>query len=144
MLTPILSWYEGHTITSLGKMLKFSNNIWQVVRLWHRQLTHLHIHIDVSRKCFVKICQTSKCHNFLIFQLIFIKFSLFCSKMFTLSSEIKLNLFQISPLRQKMLFLLGNPWALVEFVFPVYSHTCVTKYCYCHICYVPENEWIDR
>ena len=27
------------------------------------------------------------CHNFLIFQLIFIKFSLFCLKMFTLSSE---------------------------------------------------------
>ena len=27
------------------------------------------------------------------------KFSLFCSKMFTLSSEIKLNLFQISPLK---------------------------------------------
>ena len=50
------------------------------------------------QKCFVKICETSKCHNFLIFQPIFIKFSLFCLKMFTLSSEIKLNLFRISPL----------------------------------------------
>ena len=48
------------------------------------------------QKCFVKICETSKCHNFLIFQPIFIKFSLFCSKFFTLSSEIKLNLFRIS------------------------------------------------
>ena len=51
------------------------------------------------QKCFVRICETSKRHNFLIFQQIFNKFSLFCSKMFTLSYEIKLNLFHISPLR---------------------------------------------
>ena len=50
-------------------------------------------------KCFVKICETSKCHNFLIFQPIFIRFSLFCSENFTLSSEIMLNLFRSSPLR---------------------------------------------
>ena len=68
----------------------------QVVRLWHHQLTHLHINVDVSS--FVKICETSKCHNFLIFRPIFIKFWLFCLKMFTLSSEIKFNLFRISPL----------------------------------------------
>ena len=40
------------------------------------------------KKCFVKICETSKCHNFLIFQPIFIRFSLLCLKFFTLSSEI--------------------------------------------------------
>ena len=51
------------------------------------------------QKCFVKVCETSKCHYFLISQPIFIKFSLFCSKYFTLSSEIKLNLFRISPLK---------------------------------------------
>ena len=51
------------------------------------------------KKCFVKICETSKCHNFLIFQPILIRFSLFCSQNFTLSSEIKLNLFRSSPLR---------------------------------------------
>ena len=50
------------------------------------------------KKCFWKICETSKCHNFLIFQPIFVRFSLFCSKCFTLSSEIKLNLFWISSL----------------------------------------------
>ena len=50
------------------------------------------------KKCFLKICETSKCHNFLIFQPIFIRFSLFCSNIFTLSSKIKLNLFRISPL----------------------------------------------
>ena len=38
------------------------------------------------------------CHNFLIFQPIFIKFALFYSKMCTLSSEIKLNMFRIFPL----------------------------------------------
>ena len=50
------------------------------------------------KKCFVKICQTSKCHNFLIFQPIFIRFSLLCLKIFTLSSEIKLNLLWSSSL----------------------------------------------
>ena len=44
------------------------------------------------KKCFVKICETSKCNNFLIFQPIFIRFSLLCLEIFTLSSEIKLNL----------------------------------------------------
>ena len=50
------------------------------------------------KKCFVKICKTSKCHNFLIFQPIFIRFSLLCLKICTLSSEIKLNLLWSSPL----------------------------------------------
>ena len=51
------------------------------------------------KKCFLKICETSKCHNFLIFQPIFIRFSLLCLKSFTLSSEIKLNLLWSSSLR---------------------------------------------
>ena len=50
------------------------------------------------KKCFLKNCETTKCHNLLIFQPIFIKLSLFCSEIFTLLSEIKLNLFRISPL----------------------------------------------
>ena len=50
------------------------------------------------KKCFVKICETSKCHNFLIFQPIFIRFSLLWLNMFTLSSEIKLNLLWSSSL----------------------------------------------
>ena len=53
------------------------------------------------KKCFLKICETSKCHNFLIFQPIFIRFLLFCSNVFTLSSEIKLNYFRNSPLKLK-------------------------------------------
>ena len=50
------------------------------------------------KKCFLKICETSKCHNFLIFQPIFIRFSLLCLNIFTLSSEIELNLLWISSL----------------------------------------------
>ena len=50
------------------------------------------------KKCFLKICETSKCHNFLIFQPIFIRFSLFCSENFTLSSKIKLEQLRTSPL----------------------------------------------
>ena len=53
------------------------------------------------KKCFLKICETSKCHNFLIFQPIFIRFSLLCLKMFTLSSEIKLSLLWSSSLKTK-------------------------------------------
>ena len=97
-----ISWYEGHTIKSLGKILNFSKfyvqNIWQVVRRWHHQLTHLHI-IDWSRNVLWKFAKTWKCHNFLIFQPIFIRFSLFCLKFFTLYSEINSNLFQITPLK---------------------------------------------
>ena len=52
------------------------------------------------KKCFLKICKTSKCHNFLIFQPIFIRFSLLCLKFFTLSSEIKLNLLWSSSLNE--------------------------------------------
>ena len=52
------------------------------------------------KKCFLKICEISKFHNFLIFQPIFIRFSLFCSENFTLSSEIKLDQLRTSPLKQ--------------------------------------------
>ena len=50
------------------------------------------------KKCFLQICETSKFHNFLIFQPIFIRFSLFCSENFTLSSEMKLDQLRTSPL----------------------------------------------
>ena len=50
------------------------------------------------KKCFLKICETSKCHNFLIFQPIFIRFLLLCLKFFTLSSKIKLILLWSSSL----------------------------------------------
>ena len=63
------------------------------------------------KKCFVKICETSKCHNFLIFQPIFIRFSLLCLKFFTLSSKLKLNLLWSSSLRFK-LFLDGEALGL--------------------------------
>ena len=53
------------------------------------------------KKCFLKICETSKCHNFLIFQPIFIRFSLLCLNIFTLSSEIELNLLWSSSLMIK-------------------------------------------
>ena len=53
------------------------------------------------KKCFLKICETSKFHNFqVIFQPIFIRFSLFCSENFTLSSETKLDQLRTSPLKK--------------------------------------------
>ena len=71
-----------------------------IVRWWHHQLTHLHYSYRLVKKCFVKICETSKCHNFLIFQPIFIRFSLLCLKCFTLSSKLKLILLWSSSLKQ--------------------------------------------
>ena len=64
------------------------------------------------KKCFVKICETSKCHNFLIFQPIFIRFSLLCLKIFTLSSEIKLNLLWSSSLMELLSWLSGQDLGL--------------------------------
>ena len=53
---------------------------------------------QLVKKCSLKICETSKCHNFFIFQPIFIRFLLFYWQIFTLSYEFKLNLFRSSPL----------------------------------------------
>ena len=71
-------------------------------KLWGDDIINSLICIQYSyrlvKKCFLKVCETSKCHNFLIFQPIFIRFSLFCSENFTLSSDIKLDQFWTSPL----------------------------------------------
>ena len=67
------------------KMTKISHFSYENVRL-------ALIPLLIDAECFVKICETSKCHNFLIFQPIFIRFSLLCLKIFTLSSKLKLNL----------------------------------------------------
>ena len=44
-----------------GQNIKFSKfyvqNIWKVVRWWHHQLTHLHIHIDWSRNVLWKFAK---------------------------------------------------------------------------------------
>ena len=76
------------------------------------------------KKCFLKICETSKFHNFLIFQPIFIRFSLFCSENFTLSSEIKLDQLRTSPL--KTLSLLGPFQVLIyPFIFKSDTYTII-------------------
>ena len=69
-------------------------------KLWGDDIinTLICIFIPTGQEMFLENCETSKCHNFLIFQPIFIRFSLFYSQIFTLSYENKLNLFRISPL----------------------------------------------
>ena len=62
------------------------------------------------KKCFLKICETSKCHNFLIFQPIFIRFLLLCLKIFTLSSKIKLILLWSSSLNRRGAKRLWRTW----------------------------------
>ena len=93
------------------------------------------IFIRLVKNCFLKICEISKFHNFLIFQPIFIRFSLFCLENFTLSSKIKLNLFRITPLMMLIPSWFAVPskdvpdWKWTTFVKPsvcVHSllHTC--------------------
>ena len=57
------------------------------------------IFIRTGQEMFPENLRNFKIHNFLIFQPIFIRFSLFCSENFTLSSEIKLDQLRTSPLR---------------------------------------------
>ena len=91
------------------------------------------------QKCFVQICETSKCHNFLIFQRIFIKFSLFCSNFLTLSSEVKLNLFRISPLNNVFNVPRVCTWIIWGVVlFCLVFHT-FTRFC----TFAFEMKWIE-
>ena len=97
-----ISWYEGHTITSLGKILTFSNsyvqNIWQVVRWWHHQLTHLHIHIDWSRNVLWTFAKLESVITSLFFNRFSSGFHCYVWKFLLFFLKFKLNLFRISPL----------------------------------------------
>ena len=67
----------------ISKFSKFyvQNDMARSVRWWHHQLTHLTYSYRAGQEMFCeKLRWTSKCHNFLIFQPIFIKFSLLCLK----------------------------------------------------------------
>ena len=61
-------------------------NTWEIVRQWY-QLTHFAYSYRLH-KCFVENYVNSKCHIFLILYQIYIKFSLFYSKSFTISIEL--------------------------------------------------------
>ena len=71
MLTPIYLYMKDKLSQVWAKYYFFSSkfyvqNIWQVVRLWHHQLTHLYIYIDISRNVswkFVKLHITSLFFN---------------------------------------------------------------------------------
>ena len=93
----------GHTITSLGKISKFSKfyvqNIWQVVRWWHQQLTHLHIHIDWSRNVLWKFAKLQNVITSLFFDRFSSGFHYYVWKFLLVFLKFKLNLFRISPLK---------------------------------------------
>ena len=71
---------------------------WKIVRRWHHQLTHLHIHIDWSRNVSWKFAKLQNFITSLFFNRFSSGFHRFVPIFFTLSSEIKLNLFWISSL----------------------------------------------
>ena len=62
------------------------------------------IFISTGQEMFLEKLRNSKCHNFLLFQPIFIRFPVICSTIFTLSSEIKLNLVWISSLSRYSIY----------------------------------------
>ena len=97
-----ISWYEGHTITSLGKILKFSKFyvqiIWQVVRWWHHQLTHFHIHIDWSRNVLWKFVKLQSVITSLFFNQFSSGFHCYVWNFLLFLLKFKLYLFRISPL----------------------------------------------
>ena len=99
-----ISWYEGHIITSLGKILTFSKcyvqNIWQVVRLWHHQLTICIIILMFPENLSRKFAKLQSVIPSLYFNRFSSSFTVLFES-FTLSSEIKLNRFRISPLQNK-------------------------------------------
>ena len=97
-----ISWYEGHTITSLGKILKFSKFyvqiIWQVVRWWHHQLTHFHIHIDWSRNVLWKFAKLQSVITSLFFNQFSSGFHCYVWNFLLFLLKFKLYLFRIYPL----------------------------------------------
>ena len=98
-----MSWYEGHTIISLDKILKFSTFyvqfIWQVVRWWHHQITHLHIHIDWSRNVLWKFAKLQSVITSLFFNRFASSFHCYVWKNLLFLVKFKLNLFRIPPLK---------------------------------------------
>ena len=89
---------DSYLILFCFSILTKKYTIWQVVRRWHHQLTHLHIFIDWSRNVLWKFAKLENVLSTLNFQAIFIRFSLVCLKFFTLYSEINSNRFRITHL----------------------------------------------
>ena len=98
-----ISWYEGHNYQKFAqktKIFKILCTKYMASSEAMTSSTHSFAYsYGLVKKCFLKICETWKCHNFLICQPIFIRFSLFSSENFTLSSEIKLDQLRTSPLK---------------------------------------------
>ena len=102
LLTPI--YLEGTYYHKFGQNINifkmaYVQNIWQVVRWWHHQLTHLHNHIDWSRNVLWNFAKLQSVITSLFFNRFSSGFHCYVWKIYTLSSEIKLNLLWSSSLR---------------------------------------------
>ena len=72
--------------------------IWQVVRWWHHQLTHLHIHIDWSRNVLWKFAKLQNVITSIFFNRFSSDFHYYVWIFLFVFLKFKLNLFRISPL----------------------------------------------
>ena len=95
-----------------------AQNEWEIVRRWHHQLAHLHIHTNWSRNVTWKFAKLQSVITFLFFNRFSSGFHCFYSQIFTLSYEIKLNLFRISPLT---MFIIKNLSCMAHHVISVFD-----------------------
>ena len=78
-----------------------AQNEWEIVRRWHHQLAHLHIHTNWSRNVSWKFAKLQSVITFLFFNRFSSGFHCFIHKFLLFFYEIKLNLFRISPLSKE-------------------------------------------
>ena len=88
----------------------YVQNIWQVVRWWHHQLTHLHIHIDWSRNVLWKFAKLQSVITSLFFNRFSSGFHCYVWKFLLFFLKFKLNLFRISPLMQNVFEFYTDLW----------------------------------
>ena len=94
------NWGKSHVlIAEIWNFCHFCvQNEWEIVRRWHHQFAHLHIHIDWSRNVSLKFAKLQSVITSLFFNRFSSGFHCFVFKKIILSSELKLNLFRSSPL----------------------------------------------
>ena len=82
-----------------------AQNEWEIVRWWHHQLAHLHIHTNWSRNVSWKFAKLQSVITFLFFNQFSSGFHCFIHKFLLFLMKLSLNLFRISPLNSKMLYM---------------------------------------
>ena len=102
------------------------------MRRWHHHLTHLHIHIDWSRNVSWKFAKLQSVITSLFFNRFSSGFHCYVWKIFTLSSEIKLNLLWSSSIkwsgREITIFFITDNFEQRMMTYRSFSLECIYYY----------------